>query len=116
MIDLATGVALTGTVEDSVTNGAGGKIVATGSGSVVDRNRGRLQRGRGTTSGTKPVVVWRRRADLLRRGASSIAQLGESSTLSGNIGSGQSLLLESTSSENVESTASASFMNAGRSR
>ncbi len=39
-------------------------------------------------------------------GSSTIAQRGESSTLSGNLYPGQTLLIESTCSENVKTTAS----------
>jgi hypothetical protein len=112
VIDIATGVALTGTVETTVANGAGGKIVAAGSG-LVEMESGTTFNEAGTTSGTKPVVL--RDAALIYSGGgeSLIEQLGESSTLSGNIGSKQSLVLASYNSENVKSTASASFTNAG---
>jgi hypothetical protein len=111
-IDIATGVALTGTVETTVANGAGGKIVATGSG-LVEMESGTTFNEAGTTSGTKPVVL--RDAALVYSGGgeSLIEQLGEASTLSGSIGSKQSLVLASYNSENVKSTASASFTNAG---
>ena len=111
-IDLATGVALTGTVETTVTNRAGGKIVATGSG-LVQMEPGTTFNEAGTTSGTKPVVV--RDAALVYSGTgeSLIEQLGEGSTLSGSIGSKQSLVLASDNGENVRTTASASFTNAG---
>jgi hypothetical protein len=111
-IDIATGVALTGTVETTVANGAGGKIVATGSG-LVEMESGTTFNEAGTTSGTKPVVL--RDAALVYSGTgeSLIEQLGEGSTLSGSIGSKQSLVLASYNSENVKSTASASFTNAG---
>jgi hypothetical protein len=111
-IDLATGVALTGTVETTVVNGAGGKIVAAGSG-LVDMEPGTTFNEAGTTSGTKPVVL--RDAALIYSGSgeSLIEQLGEASTLSGSIGSKQSLVLASYNSENVKSTASASFTNSG---
>jgi hypothetical protein len=111
-IDVATGVALTGTVETTVENGTGGKIVATGSG-LVDMESGTTFNEAGTTSGTKPVVL--RDAALVYSGGgeSLIEQLGEASTLSGNIGAKQSLVLASYNSENVKSTASASFTNAG---
>jgi len=111
-IDVATGVALTGTVETTVANAGSGKIVATGSG-LVQMEPGTTFNEAGTTSGTKPVVV--RDAALVYSGTgeSLIEQLGEGSTLSGSIGSKQSLVLASDNGENVRTTASASFTNAG---
>ena len=111
-IDIATGVALTVTAESSVTNASTGKIVATGTGAVLMEPSTTFNEA-GTTSGTKPVIVRDAALNYTGTGASLITQHGASSTLSGNIAAGQSLVLESYNSENVTTTASAGFTNAG---
>jgi fibronectin-binding autotransporter adhesin len=112
-INLATGVALTVSNEGSVTNGSSGKVAGTGSGEMLMEPGTTFTEGAGTTSGTKPVVL--RQANLVYTGsgASLITQHGESSTLSGNISSGQTLVLETVNTENVRTTAAGSFTNAG---
>jgi fibronectin-binding autotransporter adhesin len=69
--------------------------------------------GAGTLVGSKPAIL--RQAALVYNGSGAglITQHGEGSTLSGNLSSGQKLVLESTNGENVKTTASASFTNAG---
>ena len=111
-LDVATGIQLTVSNEGSATNAASGKIAATGTGDVLIEPSGTFNEA-GTTSGTKPVILRDAALKYTGTGASVIAQHGTSSTLSGNIASGQTLVLESTNSENVSTTASASFTNAG---
>ncbi len=111
-IDLATEVRLTASSEGSVTN-ASGTIAATGTGDVLMEPGTTFTEGAGTTSGSKPVVVRDAALVYTGAGASLITQHGEGGTLSGNLSAGQSLVLESTNSENVKSVASASFSNAG---
>ena len=62
---------LDGSNEGSVTNGAGGKIVATGSGDVLMEPGTTFTEGAGTTSGTKPVIL--RDAALVYTGAGASA-------------------------------------------
>jgi hypothetical protein len=111
-LDLAEGTQLTVSGKNSFTNGAGGAIVATGGSDVLMGSGTSFTEGAGTTSGTQPVVVDDGALGYTGKGKSLIALRG-SSTLSGNLGSSQSLSIESTCSENVVATAAASFTNAG---
>ena len=69
--------------------------------------------GAGTTSGTLPVIVRDGALKYTGFGASTIAQRGEGSTLSGTIGAKQTLIIESTCGEHTRTTASASFTSSG---
>jgi fibronectin-binding autotransporter adhesin len=112
-INLAEGKALTVSEKGSVTNGSGGKIVATGSGVVQMEPATSFTEGAGTTSGAKPVIVRDGALSYTGAGASAIAVHGEGGTLSGNLSSGQSLSIESTVSEHAKVTVGAGFSNAG---
>jgi hypothetical protein len=112
-INLATGAQLAVSNEGSATNGTGGKIVATGSGQLLLEPGTSFTEGAGTTSGTKPVILRRAALKYTGAGASLITLHGEGNSLSGNISSGQSLVLESTNGENVTASAAASYTNAG---
>ncbi len=111
-LDLASGVQLTASNESAFTNGAGGSIVASGSGDVLMEPGTTFTEGAGTTSGSKPVIIRDAALVYTGAGASAIAIHG-TSTLSGNLASGQSLSVESTSGENADATAAAGFVNAG---
>jgi filamentous hemagglutinin len=111
-INLAEGVQLSVSSEGTVTNAAGGKILGTGSGNLFMGSGTTFTQGAGTTSGTQPVFVDDGTLAYSGSGASLIRLRG-TDTLSGNISSGQSLVLESTCSENLSTTAGASFANAG---
>ena len=80
--------------EGSVANGAGGKIVATGSGDVAIEPETSFTEGAGTTSGAKPVILRDAALHYTGAGESKITQHGEGNTLSGNLAAGQSLVLE----------------------
>jgi hypothetical protein len=112
-LDVAAGVQLIASRESSVTNGSGGKIVAGEGADVLVEPGGAFTEGAGTTSGAKPVILKDAALAYTGSGESLIAQHGESSTLSGNLAAGQSLVLESTNGEHVKTTAAASFTNAG---
>jgi fibronectin-binding autotransporter adhesin len=110
-IDLAEGMQLAVAGASSVTNGAGGKIAGTGSGNL-SMTGGTFTQGAGTTSGTQPVFVDNGTLAYTGSGASLIRLRG-TDTLSGNLVSGQSLMLESTCGANLIATAAVSFSNAG---
>ncbi len=112
-LDVAAGTQLNVSNEASVTNGAGGKIVASGSGVVQVEPGSSFVEGAGTTSGTKPVVVRDGAVKYTGSGASSIVQHGDGSTLAGSISAGQSLVIESINGEHATVTAAAGFTNAG---
>jgi hypothetical protein len=110
-INLAEAKQLTVSNKASVTNGTGGKIVATGSADVF-MSGSTFTEGAGTTSGSKPVVVDDGTLAYSGSGASAIAMHG-SSALSGSLSAGQSLSIESTGGEHAIATAATSFTNAG---
>ena len=112
-LNVAEGETLSVSAKNSFTNGSGGKIVTTGSGDVLVEKEASFTEGTGTTSGTKPVIVDDAALGYTGSGKSLIALRGEKSTLSGNLAGSQSLLVESTCSENVIATAAASFTSAG---
>jgi hypothetical protein len=112
-INIAEGKELNVSNKGSVTNGSGGKIVATGSGVVFMETGTSFTEGTGTTSGTKPVIVRDGALSYTGAGSSTIAVHGESGTLSGNLSSGQSLSIESTVGEHARVTVGAGFTNAG---
>ena len=112
-INLATGTQLIATAESSVTNGTGGKVAATGSGDVQLEPGTSFTEGAGITSGSKPVIVRDAALHYTGTGASSIATHGTSSTISGNVASGQSISIESINAEHSYLTAAASFTSAG---
>ncbi len=112
-LNVAEGTTLNVSNDGTVTNGTGGKIVAGLTGNVFLEQGSTFTEGAGTTSGTKPVILRDAALVYTGSGASLITQHGEGNTLSGNISSGQSLVLESTNGEHVKTTASASFTNAG---
>ncbi len=111
-INIASGVQLTASNESSITNSAG-TISATETGDVLMEPGTTFTEGAGTTSGTKPVILRQAALKYTGTGKSLITQHGEGSTLSGNLSSGQSLVLELTNGEDEKTTASASFSNAG---
>jgi fibronectin-binding autotransporter adhesin len=112
-INLAEAKALTVSEKGSLINGVGGKIVATGSGTVLMESATSFAEGAGTTSGSKPVIVRDAALSYTGGGSSAIAIRGESGTLSGNVSSGQSLSIESTVVEHAKVTVGAGFTNAG---
>jgi hypothetical protein len=111
-IGVAEAKTLTASGGASVTNGAGGKINATGSGDVLE-TAGTFTEGAGTTSGTKPVIVDDGTLTYSASGGSSLIALRGSSSLTGTSSAGQSLFLESTCSENAVVTAGSGFVNGG---
>ena len=113
-ITLAEGFALTVSHKASVSNGSGGKIAATGNGTVAMEPGTSFVEGTGTSSGTLPVIV--RDATLSYEasgGESTIAMRGESGTLSGASSPKQALLIQSTCGEHAKATASGGFTNGG---
>ncbi len=112
-VNLATEKSLHLSSKTAFVNGAGGKIAATGSGTVLlTGTETSFTEGAGTTSGTQPVILEDSALSYTGAGSSFIKIRG-TSTLSGNLASGQSLSIESTSGKNAEVTAAASFTNAG---
>jgi hypothetical protein len=112
-INLAEAITLKVSDKSGVINGTGGKIAATGSADVVVMGeKTSFAEGAGTTSGTLPVIVDASALKYEGAGASVIAIRG-ASTLAGNLSSGQSLQIQSTSGENAHVTAAKSFSSAG---
>ena len=111
-INVATGVQLTLSNDVSLTNGAGGKIVASGNGDVLLQSGGTFTEGAGTTSGSKPVIVDDATLAYTGAGAGPISLRG-TSTLTGTSSPGQALSIESTSGENAVTTAPGGFTNGG---
>jgi len=113
-IGLATEKTLKVSNKGAVINGTGGSISAgSGTGDLLVTGSGTsFTQGAGTTSGTQPVILDDSALSYTGTGASFIKLRG-TSTLSGNLGSAQSLSIESTGGENAIVTAAASFTNAG---
>lgn len=112
-LNVAEGVTLGVSGENSVTNGAGGSISGTGNGAVVlTGGAASFTEGAGTTSGSKPVIVEDGAVTYSGAGAGTIALRG-AGKLAGTSSAGQTLLLESTCSKNASVTASAGFVNGG---
>jgi hypothetical protein len=96
-----------------VVNGSGGSIAGTGTGDLFIGSGTSFTEGAGTTSGTQPVIVDDGSLSYTGSGSSLIRARGQGTTLSGNISAGQTLSIESTTSENAETKVAASFTNAG---
>jgi fibronectin-binding autotransporter adhesin len=111
-INLAEGTQLSVSSKNSVTNGNGGLISATGTANIL-LTGATFSEGSGKTSGTKPVIVDDGTLNYIVGGGKSLVALRGTSALSGSLVAGQSLSIESTCSENVVATAAASFTNAG---
>ncbi|HTW42010.1 MAG TPA: hypothetical protein VMD79_06825, partial [Solirubrobacteraceae bacterium] len=112
-LEVATGVTLNVNNKAKVVNGTGGSIVGAGSGNVfVKGSETSFTQGAGTTSGTLPVIVDDAALDYTGTGASVVALRG-TSTLAGNLSSGQSLQIQSTTGENAHVSAAASLSNGG---
>ncbi len=109
-IAIASGASLNVSSGD-VVNASGGNIEGTGSGELTQRG-GTFEEGAGKTTGTLPVVLDDLALKYTGDGASTIALHG-ASALTGPVGAGQTLLLQSTGSENATITA-ASFTNSGK--
>ncbi len=111
-LDLAEGRELVVSNAGSVTNGSGGKIVATGTG-VLSLGTGTFfTEGAGTISGTKPVILDDGSLTYSGSGQGRIALHG-SSTLTGNLSAGQLLSVESTCGENATTSATSGLTNGG---
>jgi hypothetical protein len=111
-INLSEATELTVSDGGSLVNGTGGKISATGNANVSMRSGTTFSEGAGTTSGAKPVIVDNGTLNYTGTGKSLLTLYG-SDSLTGNIGSEQSLSIEDTCGENAVVTAAASFTNAG---
>jgi fibronectin-binding autotransporter adhesin len=96
----------------SFTNGAGGKISATGDAAVSLSSGTTFTEGGGTITGAKPVIVDDGTLSYTGAGTGLISLRG-SDALSGSLVAGQLLSIESTCGENATVTAAASFTNAG---
>ena len=113
-IDIATAVSLSVGGNSTVSNESGGMIAATGTGTLFEVE-GTFNEGLGKTTTAKtsePVILDRVALHYTNKGASKIAQRG-ASTLSGEVGKGQTLSIESGCSEHAEDTAAGSFVNSG---
>lgn len=110
-INVSEKVSLTVSEKNSVTNAAGN--IATATEGVVLLAHASFSEGAGTTTGTLPVIIDDGPLTYTGSGASTIAQEGESSTVSGNLAAGQALRIQSTCGEHAKVTASASLSSAG---
>ncbi|HTD07901.1 MAG TPA: hypothetical protein VK680_03330, partial [Solirubrobacteraceae bacterium] len=93
-VDLGSGLELFVAGGDSFTNGGGGSISAPGGADVFLASGSTFDQGAGTTSGSQPVVLFEATLNYTGSGASTIRMRSYPSHLSGNIASGQSLVLE----------------------
>ena len=112
-INIALGVALSAPSSEIISNESG-SITTTGTG-ALDQSGGTFNEGLGKTTTTKssePVVLDNVALNYTNKGASKIAQRG-TSTLSGTVNKGQTLVIESSNSQNAEDTAAGSFANSG---
>jgi fibronectin-binding autotransporter adhesin len=110
-INIASGVLLTVTGSPTVTNAAGGVIGASGSGAYFQTG-GTFNEGLGATTGLEPVVLDDLTLNETEHGSGPIALRG-TSTLTGDVRSGQELTLESTCGEHATITAAGSFFSFG---
>jgi hypothetical protein len=110
-LDVAAGKEFIVSGKNSFTNGTGGSIVAAGAGGVTMQDTA-FTESAGTTSGTQPVTVDDGSLDYTGKGKSLIALRG-SSSLAGSLAGSQSLVIQSTCSENATTTAATGFTNAG---
>ncbi|HXA53357.1 MAG TPA: PKD domain-containing protein [Solirubrobacteraceae bacterium] len=92
--ELGEGVEFSVGGDGTFTNGAGGSIAATGSANVFVPSGATFNEGAGTTSGSQPVIVEQGTLNYTGSGASTIRARSYTTPLSGNISSGQSLLIE----------------------
>ncbi|HYI45079.1 MAG TPA: hypothetical protein VE174_06390, partial [Actinomycetota bacterium] len=99
-----------------------GEITVAGSGHISLDDGNTFNQGGGTTSFSDPVYVENSALNYTGTGASKIRTAGENTTLSGNIASGQDLIIEARAPYSVNTclaiqsakvTASQSFTNAG---
>jgi hypothetical protein len=114
-VDLAEGLELYVASSDTFSNGAGGSIAATGSANVFVPSGATFNQGAGTTSGLQPVIVEQATLNYTGSGASTIRTRSYTTQLSGDISSGQSLLLEGCVGNGYPAyvTAAAGFSNGG---
>jgi hypothetical protein len=113
-LNIAEGKALTVSEKGSVENDLGGNIAAGATGALSMERGTSFTENFGTTSGALPVIVDDAALTYAAgAGSSMIAQRGESSTLSGVLRAGETLLVESTCGENAKTTAGNSFTNEG---
>jgi hypothetical protein len=110
-IDVANGVALSASSAPTISNESGGTIAGTGTGALVQTG-GTFNEGLGKTTGSVPVIVDDGALHYTNKGSSTLALRG-TSTLSGAISAGQTLSIQSTSSENATATAAGGFLNSG---
>jgi fibronectin-binding autotransporter adhesin len=111
-VDIATGTQLQVSNKQTVSNGTGGHIVASGSGVLLETGGSSFDEGAGTTSGTLPVIVDDGTLSYEGAGESTIALRG-TSTLKGASTAKQTLLIQSTFAENNSTTAPSGFSNGG---
>jgi hypothetical protein len=111
-INLAEGTQLSVSSKNSVTNGNGGLISATGTANIL-LTGATFSEGSGKTSGTKPVIVDDGTLNYIVGGGKSLVALRGTSALSGSLVAGQSLSIESTCSEAAAATAANGFTNGG---
>ena len=109
-IVIASGVALKVVNSSTVTNGTGGNIEGVETG-ALSQHGGTFEEAAGKTTGTLPVILDDQTLKYTGNGASTIALRG-TSTLSGPLSAGQTLLLQSTSGENAN-ISSPSLTNSG---
>jgi hypothetical protein len=110
-VNILTAATLSLPSGQTFSNEAGGSIAATGTGRL-EQHAGTFNQGAGKATGTEPLIL---EADALHytgTGASTIALRG-SSTLSGNVSKGQSLIIQGTNSVNSIATAASGFTNSG---
>ncbi len=114
-IDVAEASRLMLSNASSLSNNLGGSIAGTGSGDVL-ASGATFDEGAGSTSGAKPVIVddgtLEYTGTTSEHGSGPIALRGTSS-LSGDVRSGETLSIESTCSESARANAAGAFYNAG---
>ncbi len=111
-VKVAEAVTLTVASGDTFENVTGGSIATGPGGSVTAASSASFIEGAGTTSGATPVIVDDGALTYTGSGASAIIVRG-GSKLTGATSASQSIVLESTCSENATMTIGGTFANAG---
>jgi hypothetical protein len=110
-LNIANGVSLAVTGAQTVTNGTGGTIAATGNGALVE-TEGTFNQGLGKETGSEPVILDNVALDYKEHGSGRISLRGNSS-LGGSVKSDETLVLQSTCSQHAVITDAGNFSNKG---
>jgi hypothetical protein len=110
-INIANGASFSLNSDATVTNGKGGTIAGSGSGTLAQTS-GTFDQAAGTTTGSQPVILENVTLNYSEHGGGKIAVRG-ASALTGTIRTGETLSIQSTCSVNTLVTSTGSFNNNG---